>query len=349
MQKLRHRLFSHSSTQRKTCLILPHILQPSIKVVCDSSELLFPKNFDQSWHPDIDMVYFKQREIAMLIDPEHCQYVNSIFKTVAQLANEGQKAEARSLLAELISKCNEKNKNLNKTMALLAEGWVKGNDGPMAYIGGMIGVNDQMGPNDLAIITAQIVQALINKDYQSYIDQEPKLIESLTNQIEILIAASDYYDEQFLSKIIFSFVDILHFNTYLKNHNLSDFAKRLMSRIGCLESKYSCPNWSQIVLLFHYVFYYHQVNQRQNAIDALKHLEGILFSLNFNYDKGLPDRSKKILQGSYVYNKCQLVGLGYTRKTELTEYAKNLLTQSLDNHEGLLHNLFSDPEHTLRV
>ena len=346
MQKFRHRLFLHSLTQPKARFILPHILQPSIKVVRDSSDLLFPKNFDQSWHPVMDMAYFKKREIAMLNDAEHCQYVNSIFQTVAQLAYERKTVEACSLLAELMARCNERNIALSKNMALFAEGWVKGNDGPMSYMAAMIGLNDQMYPNDMAIIVAQMAQTLIKKDLKFYTELEPKLIDSLSNQIETYIAAHDYYDEQFLSKILFSFVDILHYNTYLNNFILPDSITSLMSRIGSVESSYSCPFWSQIAVYFHYVFYYYQANQRQNALDALKHLEGILYSLNFSHDKNIPDKSKLLLQGSYIYNKCQLVDLGYSRKIEFNEYAKDLLTQALENEDSLIHELFNDQEHS---
>lgn len=351
LQKLRHRLFSNSLTLPKTCFIMPHVLQPCIKVVRDSAELLFPKNFDQSWQPTTDMVYFKKDEIAMRNTVEHCQHVNRIFKSVSQLANAGQDAKACSLLAELIAHCNEENKELSKDMAQLAEGYVKGKDrdGGMGYIGAMIGVNDQMSPNDLAIITAQIYRTLINKDYQSYNELEPKLIESLNNHLEIYTAASEHYDEQFLSKIIFILVDILHYNSYLNNKNLSESTKRLMSRIECTYPFCSKLHWSQLALKFHYVFYYYQANLYQNALDQLKHLEYDLFSLKFSYDDQLAEKNKQLLRGSYVYNKCQLTDLGFTEKNDLLDYAKNLLSQALGNNDELLREIFSDQEHALRI
>lgn len=108
MQKLPHRMFSQSLTRPKPCFVMPHILHPCVKVVRDSSELLFPRNFDQSWHPIVDMGYFKDNEIAMLNDAEHCHFVNSMFKRVVKLANDKQAAEAGLALVELIKKCEGK-------------------------------------------------------------------------------------------------------------------------------------------------------------------------------------------------------------------------------------------------
>jgi hypothetical protein len=351
MQKLRHRLFSASLTRPQTFFIIPHVLQPCIKVVHDSVELLFPKNIEQSWQPTTDMVYFKETEIAMWNNIEHCQNVNRIFKTAAELANAGQNAKACSLLAESIAHCNEENNKLNEDMAQLAEGYAKGKDrdGGMGYIGAMIGVNDQMSPNDLAIISAQIYRTFLNKDYQAYRELEPKLIESLNNHLEIYIAASEHYDEQFLSKIIFILVDILHYNNYLDHINLSENTKRLMSKIECTYHSHSNLHWSQIALKFHYAFYYYQAHLPQNALDQLKNLEDDLFSLKFSNDNQITEKNNQLLRGSYVYNKCQLADLGFTEKKELLNYAKNLLSHGLDNNEGLLREIFSDHEHALRI
>lgn len=350
MQKLRHRLFSQSITQPRTLLVLPHVLHPCIKIAQDSKDLLFPKNFDQSWHPSIDMVYYQKNEVATWNDAEHCETVNTTFKSVIQLDNGGQQAKACSLLSELITMCNAKNKELYDIAAQITHSYHYGNDGEggMGHIGAMLGLNDQISPNELAIIAAQIYQAVINKDTQPYIQIETKLIESLTHQIEIYQAASEHYDEQFLAKIILCFVDILHYNAYLVKE-LPQYIDDFMRWISWTYSTYADPRWSPIALLFHYVFYYNQVNQRKNAIDTLEYLEKILFSLKFSSDKQLPEKSKYLLQGAYVYNKCQLADVGFSEKIDLLEYSKHLLSQALNNKHELLSELFSEPEHGVGV
>lgn len=351
MQKLRHRMFSDSLSRTKTCLILPHVLQPCIKVVRDSTDLLFPKNSDQCWHPTTDIDYFKKDEIAMRNNAEHCLYINSLVKAASQFANAGQGVKACSLLAELITNCDEKNKILNEDKAGLVEGWRNGTDGDggMGYIAAMIGLNDQMIPNDLAIMSAQIYRTLINKDYQSFLELQPTLIESLDTHLEVYIAASEHYDEQFIAKLLSCLVDILHYNTYLNNNILAESIKTLISRIHCTYPMDSRLFWSQLAFKFHYVFYCYQANLHKNALDQLKDLEGNLFSLQFSTDKHLSEKSKQLLQGAYIYNKCQLANLGYTEENELLDYAKNLLSQALDNKDDLLREIFSAQEHSLRV
>lgn len=246
----------------------------------------------------------------------------------------------------------EKNNKLNEGIALLTESYVKDNDrfkiGKMGYIGRLIAINDCMCPNDLAIIAAQIFQSLLN-DSKSYNELESKIIEPLTNQMEIYIAAREHYDEQFISKILLCLVEILHYNTFLQRNNLSEPLQRLISRIHCTYPGYSSLFWSQFAFNFHYFFYSYQNNLHKDALGVLKDLEDKLFSLEFSSDTQFTEESKKLLQGAYVYNKCQLVEVGYTRKKELLEYSKNLLTQALDNSRDLLESLFSEQDHSLRV
>lgn len=351
MKKLRHRMFSNSITSTRINLILPHILHPCITVVQDSTDVLFPKNFDQRWYPRADLVYFKEDEIAFKSNAKFCQHVNTIFKNVSQSANAGQEANGSSLLVELIASCNKENKNLNEDMRRLAEAFHNGrdNDGGMGFIGAMIGLNDLMIPNDLAVITAQIYQTLINKDYQFFIELQAKLIESLSDYFEIYIAASDHYDEQFIAKLLFCLADILHYNNFLNNTILPESINRLISKIECTYPIDSRLYWSQFAFKFHYVFYNYNANLPKNAIDQLNELEGNLFSLAFNTDEYLLEKSKNLLQGSYVYNKCQLVDVGYSEKIRLFEYSKGLLSQALDNNDEIMHEFFSEIKRTLHV
>lgn len=338
MQKLTHRLFSQSARESKTRFIVPHIFQPSVKVVHKSTELIFPNNFDHSWRPAVDITFFTQNEITMRGNPNFCTQVNTLFKQIFHLANNAKQTEAAQIVDKLIAICEEHNMRLADDMVTLAKGWVNENS-PMAYIAAMLGVKDQEMPSSLAITIAQIYKTLINKDDKAYISHEPKTMESLDSVFNTYLAAHDHYDEEVLAKIIFCIIEILH-NNHLKNSSTSKSIERMISYLTSIYPNGTNFPWPVIALRFHQVFLLHQAGDTKSALTALERLESDLFSLNFIRSTRFTEKNKDLLCGAFVFNKCQISDFGYTEKNELSDYAHKLFSQALTDDDELITEVF---------